>query len=107
MPQITSASTWNKKPSYCLNLGLTASGLRALGLSKAVMSLFPIAFLRGPAEGASALGDTGESAPEKWTLGGPDETDVDDEKRHVQERKSRDPEVWPIEDDVCDRRHGQ
>lgn len=70
-PQVTPATVWDEPPDYCLNIGLTADGLRMLGLSKAIMALFPAAFLRGPTFSAAALGDTGEAAPEHWVLGGP------------------------------------
>ena len=40
-PQITTAATWSEAPTYCLNVGLTADGLRVLGLPEALMELFP------------------------------------------------------------------
>ena len=76
-PQITSARTWNEIPEYCLNLGITQSGMRMLGLSEAVMELFPHAFLRGPAANAAALGDDGPSSPDNWLIGGKQNPTVD------------------------------
>jgi len=79
-PQVTTADRWNEKPNYCLNLGLTSEGLRALGVPEPVLRAFPTAFLQGPAlrakqpdpdfEGGVGLGDDGDSAPRHWILGG-------------------------------------
>lgn len=70
-PQVTTASEWSEKPIYCLNVGVTAAGLGALGLPPSILALFPPAFRAGPAASAFRLGDSGPAAPEHWVLGGP------------------------------------
>ena len=61
------------RPSVAVNLGLSAEGLRALGLPQDVMRTFPVEFQDGIAseERSRILGDTGVSAPETWEIGGP------------------------------------
>ena len=75
-PQITTAAHWQERPAYFLNIGLTWSGLQALGLPTAVLQGFPQAFREGPAAEprASQLGDTEASAPENWVIGNPQQT---------------------------------
>jgi deferrochelatase/peroxidase EfeB len=79
-PSITSSRRWpvgrdtkKEKPSAALNLGLTVQGLRACGLPEQVLCTFPSDFQEGiaSAERSRILGDTGESAPSFWELGGP------------------------------------
>lgn len=70
-PQVTSARPWDQVPPYCLNIGLTADGLKALGLPQPILDLFPAAYLGGPTRNASAIGDDGPSAPDNWVMGGP------------------------------------
>lgn len=71
-PQVTTASHWgDEKPAYCLNIGITAAGLSALGIPASILSLFPDPFTQGAAARAAALGDTGPADPSTWTLGGP------------------------------------
>lgn len=66
------------RPELCLTMGLTAHGLRRLGVSPAQLARFPTAFREGPSapERATAHGDIGDSAPAHWTLGR-DSDDVD------------------------------
>ena len=61
-----------------LNLALTAAGFRALGLSQEVLKSFSKEFQEGMADAQRAriLGDTEESAPEKWELGRPGEPEI-------------------------------
>jgi deferrochelatase/peroxidase EfeB len=87
-PQITTAEDWHvgfepgpgdnladaprRKPDYCLNLGITWSGLIALEIKERVPTLsFKSfgAFIAGAAERAKLVGDTGESDPQHW-IGG-------------------------------------
>jgi len=87
-PQITTADDWHvgfapgpgdnpaeaprRKPDYCLNLGITWSGLITLEIKDRVpMLAFKsfAAFTAGAAERAKLVGDTGASAPENW-IGG-------------------------------------
>jgi Dyp-type peroxidase family len=69
--QITTASEWDAKPNYCLNIGLTYEGLKALQLSDASLSSFPPEFIAGSTARADIVGDIGESAPDNWIVGGP------------------------------------
>jgi len=99
-PTVTPANTWDERPHYCLNVGLTWEGLKALGVAKEILASFPEAFAQGAAARASAsdpdgirgvgLGDVGESAPANWILGGPSTPPVHlmlslftDEHRHA------------------------
>ncbi len=68
--QITTASPWTAKPDYCLNIGLTYEGLKKLQLSGDSLSSFPPEFIAGSAARADIVGDTGESGPENWIVGG-------------------------------------
>jgi len=79
-PHLTVAASWRSmpgapklKPERTLNIAFTYSGLRALGMSEAVLHTFPAEFCDGMAstERSRILGDTGESAPALWELGGP------------------------------------
>ncbi len=60
-------------PSVAVNVGITAEGLRAIGLPDEVLRTFPVEFQEGiaSAERSRILGDTGASAPETWEIGGP------------------------------------
>lgn len=95
-PQITTDEHWpvtdeheKIKPKYCLNIGLTYDGLKALGVPEGTLGAFPDAFVQGPAvraklpdpaaqpgqpipdyAGSVGLGDVDESAPSNWILGG-------------------------------------
>jgi len=75
LPRVTSAEAWpaSSRPAYFLNVGITASGLAALGVSDETRASFPAVFREGPAEAhrAAANGDTGASAPDHWVLGSP------------------------------------
>ncbi len=53
-----------------LNVALTSSGLKALGLPQAALDTFPAEFLEGMSARADILGDSDESAPYKWDFGG-------------------------------------
>ena len=87
-PQITTAQDWHvgfapgphddptalprRKPDYCLNVGITWSGLVALEVKDRVPSLsFKSfgAFTSGADKRAALVGDTGPSAPEHWVGG--------------------------------------
>jgi Dyp-type peroxidase family len=62
-----------------LNLAFTASGLARLGGGERALAGCSPEFLQGPAEPsrARALGDVGESAPQRWAWGGPATRRVD------------------------------
>ena len=76
---ITTSRRWpverasaNVKPQSAINVGITAAGLRACGLPSRVLCTFPSEFQDGitSPERSRILGDTGESAPERWEIGG-------------------------------------
>jgi deferrochelatase/peroxidase EfeB len=78
-PNITSAKPWptsasgeKLKPAVVLNIAFTADGLVALGLPPNVLCTFPVEFQEGIAqeERSHILGDTEESDPAAWELGG-------------------------------------
>ncbi len=71
LPQVTTAARWRVKPKCFLNLGITCTGLAALGVPEATLSSFPDAFLRGATAPFTAnfVGDVGTSAPSHW-IGG-------------------------------------
>jgi Dyp-type peroxidase family len=72
--QLTTAAVWaagEPQLDYGLNVGITWTGLLALGagiLPDLSFRSFP-AFMAGSAARASVVGDTGSSAPENWTGG--------------------------------------
>ncbi len=68
-PQITTAEHWADKPSWCLNVGVTAAGLRALGVRDKSISTFPEEYREGPIPRAAKVGDLDESAPTNWQHG--------------------------------------
>jgi Dyp-type peroxidase family len=76
---VTSSSRWptlpdgkKLKPPLAVNIALTANGLSALGVPSRVLCTFPVEFQEGIAreERSRILGDTEESDPAKWELGG-------------------------------------
>jgi deferrochelatase/peroxidase EfeB len=60
LPKVTTAAPWGTKPPACLNVGMTAAGLLALGLDSATLAKFPTAFRRN-SNIASQLHD-----PDRW-----------------------------------------
>jgi Dyp-type peroxidase family len=52
--------------SFSVNLAFTWTGLQALGIDKETLASFPEVFRDGMAARAGRLGDTGDSAPERW-----------------------------------------
>ncbi|KQV83036.1 hypothetical protein [Rhizobacter sp. Root1221] len=74
-PTLSHGERWEKgaPPPYLLNLGITAAGLRALGVPADELGAMPAAFLEGPGEPerARANGDVDGSAPERWEVGRP------------------------------------
>jgi Dyp-type peroxidase family len=80
LPRLTTADSWRRqpgkpkvKPERTLNLALTYSGMAALGLSEASLHTFPTEFREGMAspERSRILGDSSESDPAHWEVGGP------------------------------------
>lgn len=67
IPHITNSEIWaDKKPPSTLNFALSRTALTALELPLATINSFPVEFLEGMAARATALGDVGDSAPDKW-----------------------------------------
>jgi Dyp-type peroxidase family len=80
IPSITTSTPWpvtaqgaKVRPLSAVNVGFTAAGLQALGLPEGVRCTFPCEFHDGIAtsERSAILGDTEESAPDRWEFGGP------------------------------------
>ena len=85
LPSITDSSSWRKKPGEpkvkpqeAANVAFTYRGLEALGFSEQTLCVFPDELREGMAESQRAriLGDTEESAPEAWELGGPNNPEI-------------------------------
>jgi Dyp-type peroxidase family len=62
----TAIGWWNADLPPLLNVAFTYEGLKVLGLPQASLDSFPIEFREGMAARSEKLGDTGESAPERW-----------------------------------------
>lgn len=80
VPAITSSRRWptlpsgeKVKPVSAVNVAVTAAGLAAIGLPRRVLCTFPVEFQEGVAQEhrSRILGDTEESDPSRWELGGP------------------------------------
>lgn len=71
LPHVTTAQRWRVKPECFLNIGFTAAGLAALGITAGQLATFDAAFLRGATDATTAqtVGDVGDSAPANW-IGG-------------------------------------
>jgi deferrochelatase/peroxidase EfeB len=71
MPKLTTAEEWEEgiKPATCVNVGVTATGLHALGLPDEWLATFPDEFLQGAIGRAVKVGDVDASAPELWRDG--------------------------------------
>ena len=65
-PQVATADQWREVHAYRINVGITYDGLAALGVPAASLSTFPEEFAGGGVAAAARVGDTGESAPDKW-----------------------------------------
>jgi len=68
LPKVTTAAPWGTKPLACLNVGLTANGLAALGLDQATLTAFPAAFRRGARDPdtLATVGDVDKSGISNW-----------------------------------------
>src|SRR5450432_653612 len=47
---LTNGAPWEQKPDFCVNLALTFSGLKTLGLPESSLSTFPEEFRLGAAQ---------------------------------------------------------
>jgi len=74
VPAITTAEPWAERPATCLNVGISATGLQALGLASASLATFPAEFREGAVGRALKVGDVEQSEPRNWRdgLGDPD-----------------------------------
>jgi Dyp-type peroxidase family len=65
--RVTNAERWSgSKPETTLNVSLTYTGLRALGVADGLLCGFSQEFREGMAARAELLGDVGASAPTRW-----------------------------------------
>ena len=65
---------------HCVNIAFTPSGLKKLGLSDEVLGMFAGEFnegMAGTGHRRRILGDHGDSSPERWRWGGPNNDTVD------------------------------
>jgi Dyp-type peroxidase family len=70
LDHVTSAEPWKGgKPLTTLNVAVTATGLKALGVSEAVVGTFSSEFRGGMASRAQRLGDLGVNDPGSWDKG--------------------------------------
>ena len=71
LDHVTTAETWapGEKPVTTLNVGVTATGLRALGVADKVVGTFSHEFRDGMATRNTLLGDIGPSDPKTWEPG--------------------------------------
>ncbi len=71
LDHVTTAEPWprGEKPQTTLNVAVTAAGLRALGVSDAVVETFSREFRDGMASRKDLLGDVGPSDPATWESG--------------------------------------
>ncbi len=68
-PQLATGTDWTVKPACCVNIGLTFTGLAALGLPPASLASFPEEFQAGAVARAGRTGDSGDSSPRYWVDG--------------------------------------
>jgi Dyp-type peroxidase family len=68
LARVTNAERWKgtEKPPTTLNVALTYTGLRALGVPDGLLCGFSEEFREGMAARAQVLGDLGASAPARW-----------------------------------------
>jgi deferrochelatase/peroxidase EfeB len=67
LPKVTTGAPWGTKPPATLNIGITASGLVALGLDQATLDGFPTAFRRN---------SVGGNNPDLWGARDPETCDI-------------------------------
>jgi len=79
LPRITTGTRRERRATERVNLGLSVTGLRALGLPEESLATFPREFVQGMAdpERSRVLGDLGVHEPKHWDFGGKQATRVD------------------------------
>lgn len=65
-PQLATADQWQQEHTYRVNVGISYNGLAALEVPDSSLRTFPDEFVGGGVAAAPRIGDTGDSAPEKW-----------------------------------------
>ena len=65
IPHVVSAAEYASRDTW-LAVVFTCAGLRALGVPESSLASFPLEFRQGMAQRAQAIGDRGDSAPERW-----------------------------------------
>lgn len=66
--QVNNASVYKSKPDYFFNIGFTYAGLGQLNLPTLDFNSFP-SFEKGAVSRSEFVGDSGDSAPDKWEGG--------------------------------------
>jgi Dyp-type peroxidase family len=66
IPHVDSAASWWSATNPWIAVGISHTGLKALGLSDDSLQSFPEAFREGMAARAGHLGDTGLNDPKNW-----------------------------------------
>lgn len=72
IPHIATSERWDKdhKPQSATHIGFTHAAFEVLGLPETTLLSFPPEFIDGMPSRNIVLGDTGDSAPDNWELGG-------------------------------------
>lgn len=68
LPQLATADQWREAHATRINVGITYRGMAALGVPASSLGTFPDEFAGGSVAAAPRIGDTGDSAPEKWHM---------------------------------------
>ena len=69
LDEVLTAAPWSVKPEAGVNVAFSFAGLQALGLPGTSLSGFSQEFREGMAARAGVLGDSGDSAPDRWEPG--------------------------------------
>ena len=77
LPHITTSERRlpnSPRPTFAMNIAFTYAGVQTLGLPNDPLTMFPREFQEGMASGERprVLGDTGDSDPSLWDMGGPE-----------------------------------
>ena len=78
--QLRNGEVKPRATEHCVNIAFTPSGLKKLGLSEEVLGMFAGEFNKGMAgtgHRRRILGDHGDSSPDRWRWGGPNNDAVD------------------------------
>lgn len=82
-PQVQSSKSWERrpdgsrdKPETTLNIAFTYPGAKAFDLPEETLATFSTEFKEGMVKNANILGDIGDSDPQEWDVGGPDNPEV-------------------------------